>query len=75
VEQALTIDEAIRAYTLAGAFASREEGTKGSLTEGKLADVVVLSRNLRKIPPNDLPGVHVLYTVFDGRVVYEESGQ
>jgi predicted amidohydrolase YtcJ len=72
-EQALTIDEAIRAYTLAGAFASRQEALKGSITEGKLADVVVLAKNLRKIAPRELPGVHVRYTVFDGRVVYEEN--
>jgi len=71
IEQALTVDEAIRAYTLAGAFASREDAIKGSLTEGKLADVVVLSRNLRKIPLREVPAAKVLYTIFDGRVVYE----
>lgn len=71
-EQALTIDEAIRAYTFAGAFASREEAIKGSLTAGKLADIVVLSKNLRRIPARELPTVQVLYTLFDGRVVYEK---
>jgi predicted amidohydrolase YtcJ len=70
-EQALTVDEAIRGYTIAGAFASRQEAIKGSITEGKLADLVVLSRNLRKIPARELPHVQVRYTIFDGRVVYE----
>jgi predicted amidohydrolase YtcJ len=69
-EQRISVDEAIRAYTLNGAFASREEGVKGTLTEGKLADVVVLSKNLRRIAPRDIPGVHVLYTIFDGHIVY-----
>jgi predicted amidohydrolase YtcJ len=69
-EQRMTVDEAIRAYTLNGAYASREENAKGSLTEGKLADVVVLSKNLRRIAPRDIPSVRVRYTIFDGRIVY-----
>lgn len=69
-EQRMTVDEAIRAYTLNGAFASRQEDVKGSLTEGKLADVVVLSKNLRKIAPREIPGVRVRYTIVDGRIVY-----
>jgi predicted amidohydrolase YtcJ len=69
-EQRISVDEAIRAYTLNGAFASRQEGIKGTLTKGKLADVVVLSKNLRRIPTHDIPGVRVLYTILDGRIVY-----
>jgi predicted amidohydrolase YtcJ len=69
-EQRMTVEEAIQAYTLNGAYASREENVKGSLTEGKLADVVVLSQDLRRIAPRDIPGVRVRYTIFDGRVVY-----
>lgn len=69
-EQALTVDEAIRAYTINPAYGSREEGLKGSITVGKLADVVVLSRNIRKIPPREIPSTRVLHTIFDGRLVY-----
>jgi predicted amidohydrolase YtcJ len=69
-EQRISMDEAIRAYTLNGAFASRQEDVKGTLTEGKLADVVVLSKNLRRIAPRDIPRVRVLYTILDGRIVY-----
>jgi predicted amidohydrolase YtcJ len=73
-EQRISVDEAIRAYTLNGAFASRQEDVKGTLTEGKLADVVVLSKNLRRIAPRDIPGVQVLYTILDGRIVYAKEG-
>lgn len=73
-EQRMTVDEAIRAYTLNGAFASRQEDVKGSLTEGKLADVVVLSKNLRRIAPREIPGVRVRYTIFDGRILYRSEG-
>jgi predicted amidohydrolase YtcJ len=69
-EQRMSIDEAIRAYTLNGAYAAREENIKGSLTEGKLADVVVLTKDLRRIAPRDIPSVRVRYTIFDGRIVY-----
>jgi predicted amidohydrolase YtcJ len=74
-EQRMTVDEAIRAYTLNGAFASRQEDVKGSLTEGKLADVVVLSKNLRRIAPREIPSVRVRYTIFDGRIVYSSEAQ
>lgn len=69
-KQALTVDEAIRAYTLNPAYASREEVLKGSITEGKLADLVVLDRNIRKATPREILGTKVLYTVFDGHIVY-----
>jgi predicted amidohydrolase YtcJ len=75
-EQALTVDEAIRAYTLNPAFGSREEMIKGSITEGKLADVVVLTKDIRKILKREIADVKVRYTIFDGRVVYPaEPGQ
>jgi predicted amidohydrolase YtcJ len=49
-EQRITIDEAIRAYTINPAWASHEENLKGSITVGKLADLVVLSKDIRSIP-------------------------
>lgn len=72
-EQALTVDEAIRGYTLNGAFASRQEDVKGTITEGKLADVVLISKNIRKIPSREIPSARVIMTIFDGRIVYSEE--
>jgi predicted amidohydrolase YtcJ len=73
VEEGLTVDEAIRAYTINPAHASREEAIKGSVTEGKLADLVVLSENIRAIEVEAIPAVEVLYTVFDGQIVYSKD--
>nr|WP_299913441.1 amidohydrolase [Sphingomonas bacterium] len=71
--QALTIQEAIRAYTINPAFASREEAIKGSITPGKLADIVILSRDILTIPPADLTSARVLFTILGGKIVYEAA--
>jgi len=68
--QALTVDEAIAAYTINPAFASREEARKGSITPGKLADFAVLDRDIRKASPREILGTRVRLTVFNGKVVY-----
>lgn len=72
-EESLTVEEAVRAYTVNPAHASREEHLKGTVTEGKLADLVVLSQDIRTITPEEILGTRVLYTVFDGRVVHQEE--
>jgi predicted amidohydrolase YtcJ len=69
--QGVTIEEALRMFTLHGAFASFEEGEKGSITPGKLADLVVLSGDPRAVPAEELPSLSVDMTVVDGRVVCE----
>lgn len=70
-EEAITFDEAVWAYTWAGAYASFEEGIKGSLVPGKLGDVTVLGVDARTVAPDDLADVTVAYTVMDGEVVYQ----
>jgi predicted amidohydrolase YtcJ len=72
-EQGVTIDEAIRMFTLHGAFASFEEREKGSLAPGKLADLTVLDRDPRGIDPEALPTLAVEMTVVEGRVVFERG--
>jgi predicted amidohydrolase YtcJ len=69
--QGVTIEEALRMFTLHGAYASFEEGFKGTITPGKLADLVVLSGDPRAIPAEDLPSLSVKMTVVDGRVAFE----
>jgi predicted amidohydrolase YtcJ len=69
-EQALTIEEAIAAYTINPAYASHEENIKGSIAAGKLADLVVLSDDIVAGPADKLLSAKVDYTIFDGKVVY-----
>ena len=71
--QRVTMEEAIRFFTVANAYATFEENIKGSLKEGKLADVVVLDRDILSRPPKELLETQVLYTIFDGRIVYEKG--
>jgi hypothetical protein len=70
-QEKLTVEEAIRAYTLNTAYAAYEEDLKGSITVGKLADVVVLSDNLLTMNPDHIKDVKVVTTVVGGNVVYE----
>ena len=69
-EQALTREEAIRAYTVNNAYAAFEEDVKGSLEVGKLADFVVLDRDLLRCPVDSIPTARVLATYVGGRRVY-----
>ena len=68
----ITIEEAIRAYTLNTAYANFEEKIKGSIEVGKLADVAVLSKNLLKVAPKEFLSTDVLYTIVGGKVVYDK---
>jgi predicted amidohydrolase YtcJ len=70
-EESISIDEAVRAYTLDAAYASGEEGIKGSIEPGKLADLVVLSHNVFEVSEEAIVDVRVEMTVFDGDIVYE----
>ena len=64
--------EALRSYTINGAFAAFEEGSKGSLRPGKYADVVVLSKDIMTIPEDEIPSAHVVYTIVGGKVRYKK---
>lgn len=69
-QEKLSVEDAIRAYTANAAYADFSEGNKGSITAGKLADMVVLSRNLLDIPASAIPGTSVLKTIVGGRIIY-----
>jgi predicted amidohydrolase YtcJ len=71
-EQKITVQETVRAYTLGSAYAEFQENVKGSITAGKLADIVLLSRDIFKIDPNEIESVKVVMTMVDGRVVFED---
>lgn len=67
--QKITVEEALRAYTVGGAYASFDEARKGTLAAGKLADLVVIDRDLFNIPPEEIRNARVLTTVVGGKVV------
>lgn len=67
--QKITVEEALRAYTLGGAYASFDESRKGAVAAGKLADLVLIDRNLFDIPPEQIREAKVLATVVGGKVV------
>lgn len=67
----LGVDEAVYAYTQGAAFAAGEEAIKGSLTPGKLADLVVLSTDIFSADPTDLPLTQVVATILGGTVVWD----
>jgi hypothetical protein len=69
-EQALSINEALYAYTQASAYAEFAETKKGKLAPGYYADVVVLDRDLTRVPPSEILSTNVLRTVVGGRTVY-----
>jgi predicted amidohydrolase YtcJ len=71
-EQKISVEEAVRAYTVGSAFAEFQESVKGTLMPGKLADLVILSRDIFEIDPIEIEKVKVVMTIMDGRVVYEE---
>jgi predicted amidohydrolase YtcJ len=70
-DEALTVPQALRVYTYNGAYAGFSEDETGSLEEGKLADVVVLSDNLLSVPTTRIRDVVVDATYVDGRLVFE----
>jgi hypothetical protein len=69
-QERISVESALRAYTSGGAYASFEEGIKGTIAVGMLADVVVLSQDLFRIEPMDICKTKVIMTIFNGRIVY-----
>jgi hypothetical protein len=69
-EQKISVEDAIRCYTINNAYAAFEENIKGSIEVGKLADLVVLSDDIFSINPVKIKDVKVDMTVFDGKIIY-----
>ncbi len=72
-EQSMTRQEALHSYTLGNAYAAFEEKEKGSLTPGKLADIVILSNDLLSCPDEAILDTEVLYTIVGGEVKYQRD--
>jgi hypothetical protein len=71
-EEKITVSEALRAYTLNAAFSEFSENTKGSIRKGKLADMVVLDKNLFETDPIEIGDTQILMTLFQGRIVHKK---
>lgn len=71
---AMSIDEAVYAYTTGAAYAEFQEKVKGSIAPGKLADLVILSDNIFEPDPTRLPNAMVVLTLVNGKIVFAGSG-
>ena len=69
--QRITVSEAMKICTINGAFASMEEGIKGSIVPGKLADLAILADDPHDVPADEIKNIQVLMTIVDGNIVYE----
>ena len=70
-EEKISVEEALRAYTAGAAYASFDESRKGVLSAGRLADLVMLDRNIFDVPAEEIRSVRVVMTVVGGRKVFE----
>jgi predicted amidohydrolase YtcJ len=71
-EQKISVDQALRAYTVGSAYAEFADRVKGSITPGKLADLVMLDQDIYKIDPATIDQTRVVLTILDGKVVFEQ---
>jgi len=74
-EGSLTVEEALRTYTLNAAYASFDENKKGTIEVGKFADLTFLSDDLFSIPPDEIKRTVVEMTIVDGKIVYTRESQ
>jgi predicted amidohydrolase YtcJ len=70
-EQKLTVAEAVEAYTMGSAYAEFQDKEKGSITPGKLADMVILSEDIFKIDPAEIRDVKVVKTMVGGKIMWD----
>jgi hypothetical protein len=71
-DERVDLDTMIAAYTINGAYACHRENDLGSIEVGKLADLIVLDKNLFKAPPEDIAAAEVVLTLFEGEEVFDQ---
>lgn len=71
-EQKISVEEAVRCYTVNSAYAEFAEKVKGTITPGKLADIVILDKNIFEIDPIEIEKTKVVMTLLDGKIVYQK---
>ena len=73
IEEALSMEEAIKSYTIFGAYSSFEEKIKGSIEKDKVADFVIMDKSLFKVPESEIKEIQILETYVDGKCVYKHK--
>jgi predicted amidohydrolase YtcJ len=73
LQNGITRFQALRSYTIDAAYAAFEENIKGTLAPGKLADLVVLSKDIMTIPDEEILSTEVLYTIIGGKILYKKN--
>ncbi len=71
-EQKITVEEAVRCYTVNSAYAEFAEKVKGTITPGKLADIVMLDKDIFQIDPIEIENAKVVMTILDGKIVHQQ---
>jgi predicted amidohydrolase YtcJ len=74
-DERITLAEAVEHYTLGSAYAEFAEHRKGSLTAGKLADLVILSHDIFAVPPREILDTRPVMTIVGGRIVYDATAR
>ena len=72
-EQQITPEQALKLYTINAAYLSSEETIKGSIEQGKLADLTVLSQDPTKVPADQIENIQVEMTIMNGRIAYSKD--
>ena len=72
-EECISVMDAIRVYTWNGAYLGKDEEKLGSIEPGKLADIIILDRDILTIPKDEIKDVQVVMTIVDGKIVYEKD--
>jgi len=73
-EQRISVEQAIEAFTINAAFVNRQEDTTGSIEQGKLADLIVVDKNIFEIEPAEISDTKVVLTLFEGKPVFGDPG-
>jgi predicted amidohydrolase YtcJ len=72
-EQRISVEDALKAYTINNAYAAFEDNIRGSLEAGKLADITIFDRNLLTIPEDEILQTEVTHTIIDGKIVFRKD--
>jgi predicted amidohydrolase YtcJ len=74
-EECISMKDALKTYTINGAYAAFEENLKGSIEEGKLADLVILDRNPLEVNKDEIKQIEIIETIIRGKTVYKKEGE